>query len=148
MDPRMSKVIWRAEKALHWRTRPRDARPHQTISNWMWCFQICNRCGLNSVGFEWRPTPLRVYFQNILPDRVKLRDLWQRIDGNHPSPRRMVTLHPRLPPYDNNTFRSQKSDVLPTCMEIKSKTSKMVAILIWVRHQIGAHGRNKNDPIG
>ena len=106
IDTRMSKVVWRTEETLHWRTCPRNARPHQAIPNRMWCFQICNRSGLNSVGFEWRPTPLRVYFQNVLPDGAKLRDLRQRINGNYSSLRRMVTLHPRFPPQDNNTFGS------------------------------------------
>ena len=60
----------------------------------------------------------------------------------------MATLHPRLPPHNDNTLGSQKSDILPGRTEIESKTSKMVTILIRVQYQIGAHGRNKNDPVG
>ena len=112
------KAFEELKKTLHRRTSLNYAQPYKTISDRMQHIQICVGSNPDPVGFKWRSSSMCVYLQNLLPRWKKLRNLWSRTIGNHPSTGRMVSLYSRISPYDDNPFGLQKFDILSRSMKI------------------------------
>ena len=109
MDNRLSTGVWRIEKTLHGRTGLDHARSYKTIPNWMWRVQIRVRSSVDPIGFERGPSSMHVHFENLFSHRKKLQKLWSRTLSNNSSIRRMVSLHSRLPSYNNNLIRKHEN---------------------------------------
>ena len=133
MDNRLSTGIWRIEKMFHGSTGLGHAWSYKTIPNRVRHVQIRYRSSVDPIGFEWRPSPMRVHFKDLFPHEKKLWNLWSRTLGNNSSIRRMVALHSGLPSYNDNLIRSQKFDILPGSTKTELKTSTLVTLFIRIR---------------